>query len=110
MDFRFFKIPFWQHFAKWGQSTNPISQASRTVAAWIFIVGLLLIGFGVIIIALPEIFAFLAAMVFFVAGLSCSAIAVKILWAQRRLNKTCSDDSQGYRNNVQIHIDEYYDI
>ena len=89
---------------------NAISQASRTVAAGIFIVGLLLIGFGVIIIALPEIFAFLAAAVFFIAGLGCGITAIRIFLAQRKLDKINFDDSQSYRKNVQIHTEEYYDI
>ena len=88
---------------------NAISQASRTVAAGIFIVGLLLIGFGVIIIALPAIFAFLAAAVFFIAGIGCGTTAIKIFLAQRHLDKLSSDDSEGYRENVQIHSNEYYD-
>lgn len=89
--------------------TNAISQASKRIAAGIFIVGLLLIGFGVIILALPEIFAFLAAAVFFIAGLGCAITAVKIFLAQRRLDKINSDDSQGYRKNVQVHIEEHGD-
>ena len=90
--------------------TNLISQASRSFASGVFIVGLVLIGFGVVILALPEIFAFLAAAVFFVVGLGCSATAVKIYLAQRRLNKMVQDDSQGYRKNVQIHTEEYHEI
>ena len=89
--------------------TNVISQASRTVAAGIFIVGLLLIGFGVIIAALPEIFAYLAAAMFFIAGIGCGITAVKIFWAQRKLDKINSDDSPSYRENVQIHIEEHND-
>lgn len=89
--------------------TNMISQASRSIAAGIFIVGLLLIGFGVIILALPEIFAFLAAAVFFIGGIGCAITAIKIFLALRKLDKLNSDDSQGYRKNVQIHTEEYYD-
>jgi protein-S-isoprenylcysteine O-methyltransferase Ste14 len=89
--------------------TNAICQASRGVAAWLFIVGLLLIGFGVIILALPEIFAFLAAAVFFIAGVGCAITAVKIFMAQRELDKAASDDSQDYRRNVRIHTEEYHD-
>lgn len=89
--------------------TNAISEASRRVAAGIFIVGLLLIGFGVIILALPELFAFLAAAVFFIAGIGCGITAVKIFLAQRKFNKLNSDESQDYRQNVQIHSEEYYD-
>ena len=84
-----------------------ISQASRRIAATIFIVGLLLIGFGVIILALPEIFAFLAAAVFFIAG--CGVTAVKIFWVQRKFANLNRDESQDYRQNVQIHSEEYYD-
>jgi len=96
MNFRFYR--------------NAISQASRNIAAGIFITGLVLIGFGVIIIALPEIFAFLAAAVFFVAGLGCGITAVKIFLAQRRIDKIISDDLEGYRKNVRIHVEEDYDL
>jgi membrane protein implicated in regulation of membrane protease activity len=89
--------------------TNMISQASRRIAATIFIVGLLLIGFGVIILALPEIFAFLAAAVFFIAGIGCGITAVKIFWFQRKFVNLNRDESQDYRQNVQIHSEEYYD-
>jgi len=89
---------------------NAISQASRTVAAGIFIVGIVLIGFGFMIYVLPKFFATLAAIVFFIAGVSCGITAIKIFLAQRRLNKLNSDDSEAYRKNVQIHIEEHYDI
>lgn len=96
MDFRFYR--------------NAISQASRNIAAGIFITGLVLTGFGVIIIALPEIFAFLAAAVFFVAGLVCWITAVKIFLVQRRIDKITSDDPEGHRKNVRIHAEEDYDL
>ena len=89
--------------------TNAISQVSRKVAAGIFTIGLLLIGFGVVILALPRIFAYLAAAVFFIAGISCGITAVKIFLAQRKLSKINSDDSEAYRDNVRIHIEEHYD-
>jgi hypothetical protein len=90
--------------------TNAISQATRKVATGIFVVGLLLIGFGIIIIALPEVFALFAAAIFFIVGIGCLVTAIKIFLAQRQLNKINSDDSQGYRENVQIHIEEHYDV
>jgi CHASE2 domain-containing sensor protein len=90
--------------------TNAISQASRTIAAGIFIVGLVLIGFGFMIYLLPKFFATLAAVVFFVTGIGCGITAVKIFLAQRKLDQLNSDDSQRYRTNVQIHTEEYYDI
>lgn len=90
--------------------TNAISQASRAVAGGIFTLGLVLTGLGVLIIALPELFAALAAMIFFIAGLGCGITAIKIFLAQRRFDKMNADNSQGYRKNVQIHTEEYYDI
>jgi len=90
--------------------TSAISQASKRVASGIFIVGLLLIGFGILILALPELFAMLAALIFFIAGIGCAGTALKIYIAQRKIDKLHCDDSQGYRRNVQIHAEEYHDI
>ena len=91
--------------------TNVISQASRAIASGIFIVGMLLIGFGFMIYLLPKFFATLAAVVFFIAGLGCGITAVKIFLAQRKLDKMSSDDdTTGYRKNVQIHTEECHDV
>ena len=88
--------------------TNAISQASKSLAAGIFIVGLLLIGFAVIIAALPEIFAYLAAAVFFVAVIGSCVTAVKIFLAQRKFDKITSEDPPDYRENVNIHVEEHH--
>ncbi len=90
--------------------TNAISQASRNFAAGLFIVGLLLVGFGFLVYILRDLFAVLASIVFFVTGIGCGITAVKIFWAQRKLDKINSDDSPGYRENVQIHIEEHRDF
>jgi len=82
--------------------SNVLSQASRTVAAGIMIVGLLLIGFGVLIIALPELFALLAAMAFFIAGAGCAITAIKIFWAQSRMDRFADDQMEPYRENVRV--------
>lgn len=83
--------------------SNALSQASRSVASAIMIVGLLLIGFGVLIAALPQFFAYLAAGVFFVAGLGCGVTAVKIFWAESRIDRAAENGPQVYRENVRIH-------
>ena len=88
------------HFYK-----DVIGQASRTVAAGIFIVGLVLTGFGFMIYLLPKFFATLAAIVFFVGGIGCGVTAVKIFMAQKHLNKMASDESRAYRKNVHIHTE-----
>ena len=89
--------------------TNAISQASRNFAAGLFIVGLLLIGFGFLVYILRELFAILAAIVFFVAGVGCAITVVKIFWILYKLDKTSHDDSDPYRKNVRIHI-EHHDV
>jgi hypothetical protein len=91
--------------------TNVISQATRNFAAGLFIVGLLLIGFGFLVYILRDLFAILASIVFFVVGLFCGTTAVKIFLVQRKLDKMSSDDgTTDYRKNVQIHTEEYYDV
>jgi hypothetical protein len=90
--------------------SNMLSLASRSLASGILIVGLLLIGFGTLILAFPEVFALLAAMVFFVAGVSCAMIAIKIFWMQRRLDRFGShDDEEAHRINVRIHRDDHFE-
>jgi hypothetical protein len=90
--------------------TNMISQASRNFAAGLFITGLLLIGFGFLVYVLRDLFAVLASIVFFVCGIGCGITAIKIFLAQRELDKMSSDEGMaGYRRNVRIHTEEYYD-
>jgi len=88
--------------------TNAISQASRNFAAGLFIVGLLLIGFGFLVYILRDLFAILASIVFFVTGVSCGITAVKIFLMQRRMARRI-DSAETYRENVQIHIEEHRD-
>jgi hypothetical protein len=85
-----------------------ISQASRNFAAGLFITGLLLIGFGFLVYVLRDLFAILASIVFFAAGLGCGTTAVKIFLAQRKLDKMESEDyPTDYRRNVKIHSEEF---
>jgi cobalamin biosynthesis protein CobD/CbiB len=90
--------------------TNAVSNASRSIAWGIFVLGLLLVGFGVLILALPELFAMLAAIVFFIAGAGLVGTAVKIYLAQRHIDKITRDDSPDYRKNVRIHTEEHNDF
>ena len=68
--------------------SNTFSRATRGVAAFLFTIALILIGFGVLIIAFPEIFAVLAATIFFIAGGSCAIFAFKVFIASRRLRQS----------------------
>ena len=88
--------------------TNAISQASRGIAKGVLTTGLVLVGFGILILVLPALFAMLAAAVFFIVGAGCVGTAAKIFMTQRRIDKISSDDSQVYRENVRIHIEDDY--
>ena len=87
--------------------SNTISQASRAFAAGVFIVGMVLIGFGFLIFLLPKFFATLAAIVFCMIGIGCMVTAVKIFLFSK--NHEPSDPSDVYRENVHIHIEEHHD-
>jgi hypothetical protein len=88
--------------------TNMISQASRAFAQWLFIIGLMLVGFGLLVYWLRDIFAFIAAGLFVFAGFGCAVTAVKIYFAQRRMDKMSGQGNDG-RENVRIRFEEHYD-
>jgi hypothetical protein len=89
--------------------TNAVSQASKGIAKGILTTGLFLVGFGILILVLPALFAMLAAAVFFTVGAGCVGTAVRIFLARRQINKINSDDSTDYRENVRIHIEDHFD-
>ncbi len=89
--------------------TNAISQATKAVAKGILLAGIALIGLGVLILALPELFAALVAALLIVVGLGCVVTAGRIFFQNRKMEKQVSNDPDTYRENVQIHIEEHYD-
>jgi len=95
---------FYRHY------TNAVSQASKTAAWWFVVVGLLLIGFGMLVWVLKEIFALLAAALFFVVGFFCGVTGIKIYVAQRQIDKISEGGADGYRKNVRIRMEEDIDL
>ncbi|MCF7975109.1 MAG: hypothetical protein K9N55_14950 [Phycisphaerae bacterium] len=83
--------------------SNAVSQATKGIATSILVVGLVLVFFGVLILAMPEVFAFLAACLFFLAGSGCALTAGKIYLAQRTMDRVSPPESTVYRSNVRIH-------
>ena len=81
---------------------DPMREAGKTLAKGALVLGLFLIGFGMLVFIFKELFAFLAAAVFFMAGFSAIGYAVRIFWATRRMNPP----ENQYRENVEIHRDE----
>jgi uncharacterized protein (DUF58 family) len=88
---------------------NLISQASRRVAGGILTTGLGLIGFGLLILLLPALFAMLAALFFFVTGAGACITAFKVFTAQRRIDKEFRSESDEQRQNVRIRFEQHYD-
>lgn len=78
-------------------------QANKAIAKIIFVVGLMLMGFGLLIFILKDIFAALAAGIFIVAGLLCCGMSVKICWRNMKMRKSAGDDFRNFRKNVKIH-------
>ena len=83
--------------------SSEISKATNSIAAGIFIVGMVLIGFGVLIIALPALFAALAAGIFFLVGVSIIGYAIRLFVTIKRMQ---GPDDDEYRHNVEIHSPE----
>jgi protein-S-isoprenylcysteine O-methyltransferase Ste14 len=67
----------------------------------------MLIGFGLLIYLYPTFFATLAAMVFFAVGIGTCITALKIFVAQRHIDKEVKNESDEYRKNVRIRIEEH---
>jgi hypothetical protein len=89
--------------------SNLFSQATRKMAKGSFFTGLFLIGFGMLVFVLRDLFAFIAAAIFFMAGFSAIGYAIKLFWATRQIGKP-GDSSDGYRDNVRIHYhEEHFD-
>ncbi len=89
--------------------SSAVSQATRGIATGMLVIGLLLVGFGMLILAMPEVFAFLAAGIFFIAGSGCALTAIKIYFAQRTMNRQNPSETTAYRSNVRIHTRDGFD-
>lgn len=81
---------------------NPLSGATKGLAKGSLLLGLFLIGFGMLVFILRDIFAFLAAAVFFMAGFSAIGYAIRMFLFQHKMK-----NSDGlYRDNVEIHYED----
>ena len=83
--------------------SNPFSQITKGFSKGLFVVGLLLIGFGTLVWILKEVFALIAAAIFMLAGLACCTNAVRLYFASRNSYKNNDDNSAGRSDNVRIH-------
>ena len=90
-------------------SQDPFSQATKGLAKGSLVAGLFLIGFGMLVFILRDIFAFLAAAIFFMAGFSAIGYAIRLYLAMRKLRGPEQKGEEAYRENVQIHVEEDFD-
>jgi cobalamin biosynthesis protein CobD/CbiB len=88
--------------------SSQLSQATRSISAWIFVAGMMLFGLGLLVLLLRDIFIFVAAGLFFVAGLGVMWYAVKLFFASRRMGKPLQEASRNARReNVKIHESQF---
>ncbi len=80
---------------------DPVRQATQGLAKGALVLGLFLIGFGMLVFVLRDLFAFIAAAIFFIAGFSAIGYAVRMFILQYKMK-----DSSAYRENVEIHIED----
>ncbi len=86
--------------------SDQLSQATKGVAGWIFMAGLFLVGFGLLVILLQDVFVFIAAGLFFLFGFWVMVYAVKLYLAARRMGRSVPDEqTEAYRQNVQVRIE-----
>src|SRR6056297_1181005 len=83
--------------------SNQLPQATRSMAAGTFFVGLMIIGFGLLVFILKDIFAFLAAFLFGLIGLSVIGFSIKLFIASWMMNRPRKGPDDQYRKNVRIH-------
>ncbi|HOK66518.1 MAG TPA: hypothetical protein PK054_11050 [Anaerohalosphaeraceae bacterium] len=83
---------------------EPFRQAGRSLAVGAFLTGLFLIGFGLLVFILRDLFAFLAAAIFFAAGFSAIGYAVRVYWLTRQMDR----EHRAYRENVEIHFPDLW--
>ena len=81
---------------------NPFRQATQGLAKGALVTGLFLIGFGMLVFILRDLFAFIAAAIFFMAGFSAIAYALRLFILQWKMRK----DKAVYREGVEVHFED----
>jgi hypothetical protein len=82
--------------------SDSFNQISKGYAKGLFVVGLLLIGFGTLVWLFKEVLALIAAAIFVIVGAGCCFNAVRIFFGTWKSGKSENDDRS---DNVRIHIE-----
>ncbi|MBN1786787.1 MAG: hypothetical protein JW806_00145 [Sedimentisphaerales bacterium] len=88
--------------------SNSFNEISKTYAKGLLIIGLLLIGFGILVWIFKEILAGVAAAIFFVVGFLCCFNAVRIFLGTIHAGQEQSNDCRS--DNVRVRIEQERDI
>lgn len=86
-------------------SSPMANNAGKSMAKGLLVLGLILIGFSMLVWVLREVFAFIAAGIFMVAGFACLINSLKLYFKFRNFGRKQKPDSP-YRENVRIHYNE----
>jgi len=81
---------------------NPFRQATKGMARGALITGLILIGLGMLVWVLKEIFAIIAMIIFFMAGFSAIGWSIRLFILQWKMRK----DNSAYREGVEVHFED----
>jgi hypothetical protein len=82
--------------------SQTLSTASRTMAAGILSLGIMLVGLGVLIAAFPRAFAYIVAGLLILAGLGCAITAVRIFMAYKQMAKPASAQDEMRSDNIRV--------
>jgi len=81
---------------------NSFREATKGMAKGALVTGLILIGLGMLVWVLREIFALIAMIIFFMAGFSAIGYSIRLFILQHKMKNT----DNAYRKNVQIRMEE----
>ncbi|MCE5340319.1 MAG: hypothetical protein LLF92_04230 [Planctomycetaceae bacterium] len=86
--------------------SNSFSGISKSFAKGLFVTGLLIFGFGILVWVFKEVLAIIAAAIFMVVGVSCCLKAIRMYYLAWKFGKNNNaDNNAGRSDNVKIHIE-----
>ncbi|PKL47145.1 MAG: hypothetical protein CVV39_06240 [Planctomycetes bacterium HGW-Planctomycetes-1] len=82
--------------------SSSLNQVTKGFAKGLFVIGLLLIGFGILVWIFKEILAIIAAAIFMAVGVICCFNAVRVFIGTMKSGRHSGDE----RDNVRIRIED----
>jgi hypothetical protein len=83
--------------------SNSFSGISKGFAKGLFVTGLLIFGFGLLVWIFRQVLAVIAAAIFMVVGVVCCLNAIRIYYISWKSSR--NDNNAGRSDNVKIHIE-----